>query len=143
MSYKIGITGGEPTSNKNFLPFIQWLRNEYNNVAMVFVTTNGSASLRYYTKLCDMIEGISFSTHSEHMNEQEFFSKVEHLDKLMIRPKKSLHVNIMDEPWNQDRIRIYKQWLDNRGISNTINAIDFTHRIRDYSIMKGNPNLGI
>jgi len=143
LQYKISITGGEPTANKNFLPFVRWLRAEYNDIAMISLTTNGSASVDFYQKLCDLVEAISFSTHSEHMDEQQFFSKVELLDKLMIRPKKSLHVNIMDESWNQNRIQMYQKWLDQRGISNSINDIDLNYRIRDYPIMKGNLNLAV
>lgn len=143
LPYKISITGGEPTANKNFLPFIQWLRSKYNDIGMVLLTTNGSASVNYYKKLCEIVEAISFSTHSEHMDEQDFFSKVELLDKLLIRPKKSLHVNIMNEPWNQDRIKIYQQWLDHRGISNSINDINLKYRTRDYPILKGTLNLAV
>lgn len=84
-----------------------------------------------------MIESISFSTHSEHINEQDFFDKVERLDRLMIRPKKSLHVNIMNEFWHQDRIKLYEKWLNDRGISNSINEVDLKYRTRDIPILKG------
>jgi molybdenum cofactor biosynthesis enzyme MoaA len=143
LPYRISITGGEPTVNKNLLPFIEWLRSNYRDVAMVLLTTNGSASLKYYEKICALVEAISFSTHSEHIDEQEFFSKVELLDKIMTRPKKSLHVNIMNEPWNQARIKIYQEWLNQRGISNSVNDIDFNSRIRDYPNMHGNLNLEV
>lgn len=144
LPYKISITGGEPTANKNFLPFIQWLRSNYqDSIAMIMTTTNGSASFEYYEKLCSMIESISFSTHSEHIDESQFFLKIEKLNLLMPRPKKSLHVNIMDEFWNRDRIKIYQQWLNERDISNNINFIDLDHRTRDYPIFKGKLNLAI
>lgn len=143
LKYKINFTGGEVTANKNFLPLIKWLKNEYKDVAMILITTNGSASLNYYKKLSQLIEGITFSTHSEHMDEQEFFSKVEILDSLMIRPQKSFHVNIMDEFWNKERILLYKQWLEARGISYSVNVINYQRGTRQIPIMKGKQNLAI
>lgn len=142
LPYKINFTGGEVTANKNFLPLIKWLRSAYNDVKMIVVTTNGSASLSYYKKLCSSIEAISFSTHSEYMNEQEFFSKIEQLDPIMVRPVKSLHVNIMDEFWNQDRIEIYKKWLKDRGISHSVNEINYADKTRSVPVFKGKSNLG-
>lgn len=143
MPYKINITGGEPTANRYLLPFIEWLKNHYRDVVMISVTTNGSASLRYYENLCSKIDSISFSTHSEHIDEQQFFAKVERLNSIMIPPQKSLHVNIMNEFWNQDRIKIYQQWLSDRGINHSVNDIDFSLRSRDHPIMQGSLNLAI
>ena len=84
LKYKICFTGGEVTANKNFLPFIKWLRSEYSDVSMILITTNGSASLNYYQRLTNYVEAISFSTHSEHMNEQEFFHKVEKINDIIL-----------------------------------------------------------
>ena len=141
--YKISFTGGEVTANKNFLPLIEWLRATYQNISMILITTNGSASLRYYTKLAKSIESISFSTHSEFMNEQDFFDKVGAIDKLMIRPKKSVHVNIMDEYWNQARIELYTSWLQAHNISHSVNSINYEKQTRNYIIKKGTTNLVI
>lgn len=142
LPYKISFTGGEVTANKNFLPLIEWMRTTYDDIGMIVVTTNGSASLNYYKKLCGLVEAISFSTHSEHMDEKEFFSKIERLDPLMLRPAKSLHVNVMDEFWNRERIVLYKKWLEDRGISYSINEIDYKHQTRTIPIFKGKSNLG-
>ena len=60
----------------------------------------------------------------------------------MIRPEKSVHVNIMNEYWNQDRIDLYKQLLDDRGVSYSVNAIDYSAKIRDFPVQKGQLNLG-
>jgi len=141
LPYKISFTGGEVTANKNFLPLIKWMRAEYPSIGMILITTNGSASKEYYKRLTNHVEAISFSTHSEHMNEKEFFSKVETIENIMIRPKKSLHVNIMDEFWNQDRILLYENFLQERGISYSINRINYNHQTRSYPIMKGVANL--
>jgi MoaA/NifB/PqqE/SkfB family radical SAM enzyme len=139
--YKISFTGGEVTANKNFLPFVKWIRSEYSDVSMILITTNGSASLNYYQKLTNYVEAISFSTHSEYMNEQEFFHKVEKINDIMIRPTKSVHVNIMDEFWNKDRISKYQNRLSAKGISHSVNQIDYMHQTRTFPILKGNLNL--
>jgi MoaA/NifB/PqqE/SkfB family radical SAM enzyme len=143
LSYKISFTGGEVTANKNFLPLVQWLRNCYGDIKMILLTTNGSASKRYYKDLTQCVESISFSTHSEFMDEQRFFDTVLSVDQLMIRPQKSVHVNIMNEYWNQDRIVIYKQWLDQHNISYSVNQIDYEYGIRTDFLKQGKQNLAI
>jgi molybdenum cofactor biosynthesis enzyme MoaA len=141
LPYKISFTGGEVTANKNFLPLVQWLRNTYADIEMILLTTNGSASQQYYEKLSVLVESISFSTHSEFMNEQNFFDKVLAINKIMIRPTKSVHVNIMDEHWNQDRIELYKTYLDQHRVSYSVNCINYEHSIRTNILNKGNANL--
>lgn len=134
LPFKIAFTGGEVTANYNFLPLVEWLRAEYPEIAMILVTTNGSASTNYYLKLATVVESISFSTHSEYMNEQRFFSTVEAVNAVMPRPDKSVHVNIMNEYWNQERIPVYQKWLDQRGISHSVNEIDYSFKIREEHI---------
>jgi len=143
LPFKISFTGGEVTANKNFLPLVQWLRESYKDVRQIIITTNGSASLNYYLKLSDLVHGITFSTHSEHMDEQEFFNKSLALNKKMIRPEKSFHVNIMNEYWNQDRIELYKKWLMDHDISYSVNVINYHSKTREYPIMKGKSNLAV
>ena len=143
LPYKISFTGGEVTANKNFLPLVQWIRETFDEVKMILLTTNGSAGKNHYLKLAKYVESISFSTHSEFMNEEEFFAKVEAVDKIMLRPDKSVHVNIMDEYWNQDRILLYQQWLTDRNISYSINSIDYESKTRNFIFTKGTQNLAI
>ena len=143
LPYKITFTGGEVTANKQFLPLIQWLRKNYLDIKMILLTTNGSASQRYYEDLSQHVESISFSTHSEFMDEQRFFNTVAAVDSLMTRPNKSVHVNIMDEHWNQARITLYQQWLTEHNISYTINQIDYTAATRTYILDQGKKNLAI
>lgn len=131
LPYKISFTGGEVTANKSFLPFAEWLRANLPSTSMIIVTTNGSASINYYSRLSDLVDAISFSTHSEFMDEAEFFSKVRHVNTLMKPPAKSVHVNIMDEPWNQHRISLYKDFCDRHGIRYSVNKLNMTLRIRD------------
>jgi MoaA/NifB/PqqE/SkfB family radical SAM enzyme len=141
--YKISFTGGEVTNNKNFLPFVEWLRTEYSNsIFQLLVTTNGSATSKYYIKLFKVIDNISFSVHSEHIDECKFFETVIHLRK-SIDNSKFLHVNIMNEFWNQDRILVYKKLLETHNISYNINEIDYNLKTREIPIFKGKLNLEI
>jgi MoaA/NifB/PqqE/SkfB family radical SAM enzyme len=141
LSYKISFTGGEVTANKNFLPLIKFLRQQQNVNIRILLTTNGSASGRYYQQIANLVDSIIFSTHSEFFDEQKFFKKVFLINQQMIRPEKSVHVNIMDEYWNQDRIKLYKQLLDNHDISYSVNAINYDIKIRDFPLQKGQLNL--
>lgn len=141
LPYKLSFTGGEVTANKSFLPFLQYLQQQNIPIDQIIVSSNGSASFDYYKKLCSLITDISLSVHSEFVDEQQFFDKVAKLDALMIRPKKSLHVCIMDEYWNQSRIEIYKKYLEKHNISYSINQIDYDLKIRDNPLMQGKYNL--
>lgn len=140
LPYKICFTGGEVTANKNFLPFIKWLNQKYN-IHSIVMTTNGSAGIKYYEKLCKELTSISFSTHSEFMNEAIFFEKAKILNRLMLRPKKSFHINIMNEYWNADRIELYKKFCDYHKISYSVNTIDYSQKTRNEYKNEGKYNL--
>lgn len=143
LPYKISFTGGEVTVNKSFLPLLRWIRENYqDNIAKILVTSNGSASLNYYTKLYALIDNLSLSFHSEHADEQKFFDLVIKLRQNLL-PGKHLHVNIMNEVWNQHRIPAYQQILDRHNISNIVNNIDYAKQTRSFPIMKGESNLDI
>jgi hypothetical protein len=141
LPYKLSFTGGEVTANKSFLPLIEYIKNGDFDIGQLVVTTNGSASLNYYQRLCSFIDAVSLSTHSEFFNEAEFFNKVDQLNQIMLRPEKSLHVNIMDEYWNQDRIELYKTWLDDRNIGYSVNAINYDQQTRTHVLDQGKQNL--
>jgi len=143
LPYKISFTGGEVTVNKSFLPLLRWIRENYqDNIAKILVTSNGSASLNYYTKLYALIDNLSLSFHSEHADEQKFFDLAIKLHQNLL-PSKHLHVNIMNEVWNQHRIPAYQQILDRHNISNIVNNIDYAKQTRSFPIMKGESNLDI
>lgn len=143
LPYKLSFTGGEPTVNRDFLPFVSWLRSNFNQqLFQVLVTTNGSASLNYYQRMLELVNNISFSVHSEHINEQDFFNTIVHLHNQRGRDR-FVHVNIMDEYWNRDRIEIYVDLLNKHSISYSVNTIDYRHQTRSYPIMKGNLNFDI
>jgi uncharacterized radical SAM superfamily Fe-S cluster-containing enzyme len=143
LPYKISFTGGEVTVNKSFLPLVRWMRENYQqNIAKILVTSNGSASVNYYTKLYELIDNLSLSFHSEHADEQKFFDLAITLHRNLTSDK-HLHVNIMNEVWNQDRINIYQQLLNKHNISNAVNNINYLMQTRPIPIMKGNTNLDI
>ena len=141
LPYKISFTGGEVTANKSFLPLIEYLRGESFDISQLLVTTNGSASLNYYKQLSNLVDAISFSIHSEFINESKFFDKVLKINSLMIRPQKSFHLNIMDEFWNQERIALYKSWCNKHNISYSINKINYDIQTRSNPTMQGIYNL--
>lgn len=134
LPYKISFSGGEVTANKNFLPLIEWIRNNYKDVTMIVITTNGSASTGYYLKLAEYVEAISFSTHSEFMDEDKFFITAKELNKVMVRPTKSFHVNIMDEFWNREGIKRYKKILEENNISYSVNEVEYKYQTRTYPL---------
>jgi MoaA/NifB/PqqE/SkfB family radical SAM enzyme len=143
LKYKISFTGGEVTINKDFLPFVKWLRENYKDyIHMILLTTNGSASVSYYTKLFNVVDNISFSFHGEHANEKLFFDKMVKLKKT-ISTKNFMHINIMNEHWIEDRIPLYTRILIKNHISHSINIIDYTVGTRMVPIMKGKANLEI
>ena len=140
LPYKLNFTGGEVTANKHFLSFVQWLNLNFN-MHSIHISTNGSAGLDYYKKIAKELSSISFSTHSEFMNEKIFFEKAHALNKIMKRPKKSFHICIMDEFWNQDRIKLYQQYCDKHMISYSINEINYSYKTRDSVKQEGKHNL--
>jgi MoaA/NifB/PqqE/SkfB family radical SAM enzyme len=125
LPYKISFTGGEVTANKSFLPLIEFLQQSNHDIKQLIVSTNGSASTAYYLRLAKLVHAISFSTHSEFWNERKFFDNVIAVNQVMIRPEKSCHVNIMDEPWDRPNFARYQALLEQHSISYSINKINF------------------
>jgi molybdenum cofactor biosynthesis enzyme MoaA len=143
LKYKIGFTGGEVTGNKAFYPFVKWLRENYSDhIKQILLTTNGSATYNYYLKLFEVVDNISFSTHSEHMDEKKFFATVIKLHATIAKDK-FIHVNIMNEFWNTDRIPTYVEILKAHNISHNVNEIEYSYKTRDIPVMKGKLNLEI
>ena len=141
LKFKISFTGGEPTANKNFLSFINWLRLD-PRVSNLLVTSNGSASVRYYQNLLKNINSLSLSTHSEFMDESEFFDKCRQLDQVVKEyGDKTFHVNVMNERWNQDRIKLYIKYLEKHDILYSLSEIDYSIKIRDNFVEQGKKNI--
>lgn len=146
LKYKICFSGGEPTSNKDFIKFVIWLREQYDEyIHKIVLSTNGSASLAYYKKLFTMVNNISFSFHSEHADEKKFFDKMIKLRKTIspMSTKNFMHINIMNEYWNVERIPLYTELLDKYKISYSVSEIAYSHGTRTFPILKGKANLEI
>lgn len=147
LNYRLNFTGGEVTINKNFLPFLYWLDDNYKNqITECGFTTNGSASKKFYIESIsiDIITFITFSTHSEFFNEQKFFNTVLEVNKikkeLMLNKnlEKRINVNIMDEYWNQEKTKIYRDFLTKKGIDNNTSKIFYEAKTRN--TIRFNPN---
>lgn len=139
LKYSISISGGEVTGNKNFIPFMQWLRDKYGqHIFKIVISSNGSATKKYYENLFKLVDNISFSIHSEHIDEKKFFQMVTTLN---ISKDKHMHVVIMDEHWNQDRIKMYKEILTKYNIPWGVHSINYSAGTRNYQIFKGKLNL--
>ena len=136
--YKISFTGGEVTINKDFIPFLDWLRYNYGDkIAQMGVTTNGSASVTYYLKLFEYINFISFSTHTEHINEEKFFASANACNQYARKhPNKSFMINIMEEFWATEKIKEYKKRCEEYDIDCSISKIEYSYKTRDIPIFK-------
>jgi sulfatase maturation enzyme AslB (radical SAM superfamily) len=136
--YKISFSGGEVTINKNFLPFLNWLTTHYGNkIAQMGVTTNGSASTSYYLNLFNHLNYISFSTHTEHINEKRFFDTAAACAEFArAHPNKSFMVNIMEEFWATDQVKKYTDYCVQNNITYSISKIEYKFKTRDIPIFK-------
>lgn len=103
LPYKINWSGGEPSLWKNFSPLIQWLRQEYSErIKQMGTISNGSASTKYYLKLFANLDYLTFSTHTEFMDEEKFFANARACQRYAVESNKSFMINIMEEYWNPD-----------------------------------------
>lgn len=105
LSYKISWSGGEPSLWKNFSTFIRWLRQEYgSHIKQMGTISNGSASTKYYLKLFANLDYLTFSTHTEFMDESKFFANARACQHYAAQSNKSFMINIMEEYWDPDYI---------------------------------------
>lgn len=140
--YKISFTGGEVTINRAFLPFVKWLRENYNDhLHTLGITTNGSASKRYYLELFEHINFISFSTHTEHIDDDKFWPTALELSQFSkANSNKSFMVNIMSEYWASEEINRYVTYCTDHNIDHIVNRILYEYQTRNYPIFKNIPN---
>jgi MoaA/NifB/PqqE/SkfB family radical SAM enzyme len=140
--YNIQINGGEPTVNKNLIPFLQWLTTEYKEqIVYIGVSSNGSASKNYYLNLLKYVSGLVLSTHTEHMDETKFFDTAIACTKHAVYNKKLFEVNIMDEPWAGENIARFVDTCQKFKINYAIYNIDMSRRSRDYPVFKIKSNV--
>jgi MoaA/NifB/PqqE/SkfB family radical SAM enzyme len=134
--YKLVISGGEPTINKNLLPMLEWLRSNYTNQIMqIGLCTNGSASQSHYLKLFQYLDWISFSIHTEYLDEQLFFSKANACNFYANTHNKSFMIKIVPEPWAKNSINKFVETCKVNKINfDLIERLDLTRQTRDYPI---------
>ena len=121
-------TGGEVTVNKNFLPFVEWIRENYKNrIHSIGVTTNGSASTNYYLRLLAAVEYITFSSHLEFFDQDKFINTVIDVSNYARGLGKSVHVNIMDEDDQDHIINKMKIMFDQHQVFYSINPISYAN----------------
>jgi organic radical activating enzyme len=114
----VSVLGGEPTMNPDLIPFLQWVRKDFSHLNIIInVYSNGTATVEYYQSLIEHA-GVVFSTHSEFMNEAKFFSTVTKVQQYVTKNKLlySTSVIIMNEDWNQERIKHYIKYLAKQKI---------------------------
>lgn len=138
--YNVSILGGEPTLNKDFLPFMRWLHSEHKDkIVELGVITNGTAKAEYYKELVEYCTWITFTIHSEFTNEKKFFDTVletkQHADQIGCM----IHVNIMNEHRNLLRNKKLKEFLTTKNISNYLHPIhDFGEEKVEYPMKQSN-----
>lgn len=135
LKYQIHFGGGEPTVNRNFLPFVKWLRENYSDsISMIGFCTNGSASERYYLEALDYVEQIGFSTHTEYMDVERFLDTVLAVYFKALKHKKAIHVHVMEEYWAMATINEITDRLDRYNIPYSIDEIDYSQKTREHPI---------
>lgn len=139
LPYKIALTGGELTINKDFLPFIEWLMENYGTyIQNIGMTTNGRASTKFYLRLFEKLRFISFSTHTEQMDVDKFFDTAiacSHFAKTT--PNKFFMINIMEEYWAEEKIKHIIDLCHQHDIYYSVGRIDHTwNGSRKYPIFR-------
>ncbi len=98
-------SGGEPTLNPNFGPFILWLRQRGH---VVSVTTNGGRTLRWWQEWGQHIDHTVFSFHTE-------FTDLDHYEQVARhQAQHSAEARLIAAP--QGFHRIQEAWLRLQGI---------------------------
>ena len=137
LPYKIAFSGGEPTINRNLSPFVEWLRTNYQkNISSISTITNGSASESYYLKLLKYMDTLTFSSHTEYIDEGKFWSTVLACDKYAKNHNKKVMVLIMEEHWAADRIAQYMKFCQDNQIAYSVNKINYSYQTRSIPIFR-------
>jgi organic radical activating enzyme len=126
----VSVLGGEPTMNPNLIPFLQWVRKDFSHLNIIInVYSNGTATVEYYQSLIENA-GVVFSTHSEFMNEAKFFSTVTKVQQYATKNKLlyGTSVIIMNEDWNQERIKHYIKYLSKQKIPCNLFPVEPVYR---------------
>jgi organic radical activating enzyme len=134
---RVILTGGEPTSNPNFLEFLKYLHSEkqtldYLNVGFI---TNISQSKEYYLEAINY-SSISFSTHFEYWDEHDALDTILACNAYS-KTKRNMgkaNVMLMLEERYKFQVEKIKNILDEEAIKYTV------QRIRNTYMAKGIQN---
>jgi organic radical activating enzyme len=120
----ISFSGGEVTLNKDFIPFLEWLNDTFDDIDSIIVTSNGSASKKYYMELVSHITNLTLSTHVEYFNEKKFFNTIAHLFSNL--KDTVFFIQLMNEDYYpNNRIHLYKKYFEKNNIPYSLMDIDF------------------
>ena len=138
LKYKISLSGGELMINRDFLPFINWLTENYEHlIHNIGITTNGTASKQHYLKVFEHLKYITFSTHTESMDIDKFFDKARALNEFAAERGKFFMLNIMQEFWAVDKIKHMIDLCHHDNIYYSIGTINHNlKRSRKYPIFR-------
>lgn len=135
--YKISFTGGEAVINKNFMPFVSWLQENYAQyLHRTLLTSNGNASKDYYLKIFKDLSGLTLSTHTENFDIDRFMDIAINCDIFAKQhPGKFFMVNLMEEYWALDTIKQLIDRLSEHNIRFNLAKIEYNRKgSRDYPI---------
>lgn len=112
-------TGGEPCLIKDFVPFLQWLKEE-KNIKRVGCISNGSMPYAFYDKLMQWNDHITISYHFEYADDQILTDKVIQLHKKYGR---KIRVQIMYHAKHYPRVKNIVEQIREAGVFFSIREI--------------------
>jgi len=123
--FNIAITGGEPTMNPDFLPWVKWLKEtQSDRILRVNVSTNSTRKAEYYNELSHCVNEIIFSAHSEYLIEKRFFKLVEDVNRYTKKNNTATVVVFLpQEYWHINRVNEYASYLSKKGIRYKLSAL--------------------
>ena len=97
----ISLTGGEPTTNPNFLKFVKYLNDSFEDFEFnvnTNLTTNGSFTKKYIPEICKNVNSLSLSYHCD--SKEEIKDTVRNNILIIGKTINSFKVNLMMHPYN-------------------------------------------
>lgn len=121
---KIGITGGEPFVNPNFLDIIQYI-SKIEDLVQLTVVTNGSLPYTIYEESSKYLTNFTVSLHFE-QGKETLDKTVEKIIKLNKIDKWFLNVNVMATPGKFNELQEVVDKLKNHNVKYIVRKIDFS-----------------
>lgn len=120
----ISFTGGEPTVNPNFIPFIQYLKSEYNSKyskrwkASFALTSNGAMSEKMAQAVIENFSHITVSYHAESDGKlkQQVRDRIKYIYENGSSYGCTISVNVMFHAEYFDECKDFCDYLDTVGV---------------------------